>query len=491
MSHPEQYGQPGQPAQSEQPEQPTRRDRSSRSRRSRRRPVDVTFALAVALPLLVALALFLTNPGFGTAYFHLPTTPALTRATVVCPGSIGTGDQIGVASAGSGEVGLSPQSSGDSDLGLFTTTVPAHGVGAGSAGAGKDPVVVTASGAAAPGLVATRSTTKPVAAAVCARPRADQWFTGVGAGPTHDSYVELVNPNPGPAIADITVLGDTGPVDVPALRGIAVAGHASQEIDLGAVMPTQGALALHVDVERGQVAVAVRDRAAHLVGDAYDEDWLPAQLRPARKALLLGIAPGSGNRQLTVANPSNREVTATVRLVSANSIFTPDNAPTLDIGPQSVAKVDLGKVLDTAAADGTVGVQVVANGVVTASLRSVIGGDLSLTGRSQRTNAATSVVVPSGAKKLVVGAANRVGALTVVARNAAGKQLSSQRVAIAPRQGLTVALPDGAVRVDVTPDRTAFRGAVVVSGDGGTAVVPLPRLKVTSKVPYVKPGLPR
>jgi hypothetical protein len=463
---------------------------ATRSRRSGRRPVDVTLALAVALPLLVALALFLTNPGFGTAYFHLPTTPALSRATVVCPSSIGSGDQIGIGSAGSGEVTLAPLAQGNSTLPLVEATVPADGADVGTA-AGTGPVVVTASGAAAPGLGGTRSATEPVAAATCVSPRSDQWFTGVGAGPTHDSYVELVNPNPGQAVADITVLGDTGPIDVPALRGIAVPGHASKEIDLGAVMPTQGALALHAVVERGQVAVAVRDRAAHLVGDAYDEDWLPAQTKPARRALLLGITAGSGSRQLSVANPSNREITATVRLVSANSIFTPDNAPTLDVGPQSVAKVDLGKVLDSAAAGGTVGVQVVANGAVTAALRSVVGGDVSVIARSQRTKAATSVVVPSGAKKLVVGAANKVGALTVVARNAAGKELSSQRVAIVPRQGLTVALPDNAVRVDVTPERTAFRGVIVLSRDGGTAVVPLPRLKVTSRVPYVKPGLPR
>lgn len=453
--------------------------RANRSARAARRPVDVTFVLAIAVPLLVALALFLTNPGFGAAYFHAPTTPPLQRATVVCPGSLGSGDQVAVGAAQAGPVSVGSRSS----------QVPAHGAAIGTAV--KDPVVVSASGAAAPGLVATRSSTDPVAAAGCVTPHADQWFTGLGAGPSHDSYVVLVNPNPGPAIADITVLGDAGPVDVPALRGIAVAGHASQEIDLGAVMPTQSPLALHAVVERGQVAVAVRDRAAHLVGNAYDEDWLPSQGEPSRDALLLGVAPGHGSRLLTVANPTDKQVEATVRLVSGNSVFTPDDVPTLDIPPQSVSRVDVSKAVESAHAGGIVGVDVVATGAVTAALRSFVGGDLSLAARSGGVSSPTTVLVPRGAKELLVGGAVSSGAVTVVSRDASGAQLATKRVAISPQQGVSVSLPSGAARVDVTPERTAVRAVLMVHGAGGVATVPLRSLRTTSTVPFVKPGLPR
>lgn len=452
-------------------------------RRSTPRAFDVTSVLAIALPLLVGLALFLTNPGFGTAYFHPPTRPALTRASAVCPGALGTGDRLGVAAAGGGEVAVGDQQTSAS------VSLPANGVAV--AGAGKEPALITASGGAAPGLVATRSSSHPVAAVTCGRPHADQWFTGLGAGPTHDSFVELVNPNPGQAVADLTVLGDSGPIDVPALRGIAIPGRGSRELDLGALMPTRSSLALHAVVERGQVAVAVRDSAAHLLGDRTDEDWLPAQLRPSRRALLLGLVGGTGSRQLTVANPTDREVTATVRLVSANSVFTPDGAPTIDVGPQSVSHVDLAKVLGAASARAATGVQVVANGAVTVSLRSVEGGDVSLVSRSQRTRAATSAVLPTGTKRLVLGSANRVGTLTVVARSAAGKALSTRQVSISPRQALAVGLPAGAVRVDVTPERTAFRGTVVVRVPGGSSIVPLLRPALTGRLPFVKPGLPR
>ena len=453
--------------------------RTNRATRATRRPLDITFVLAIGVPLLVALAIFLTNPGFGAGYFHAPTAPGLDRAVVVCPGAFGSGDELGAAAADAGDI----------TIGDRGASLPARGVV--QAETGKAPVVISASGAAAPGLVATRSSQQPYAATACVTPHADQWFTGVGAGPTHDSFVVLVNPNPGPAIADLTVLGVTGPIDVPALRGIAIAGHGSQVIDLGAVMPTESPLALHASVDRGQVAVSVRDRAARLVGDAFDEDWLPSQGAPARETLLLGLADGTGSRMLTVANPSSREVSATVRLVSANSVFTPANAPTLELGPESVSRVDLAHVLASAKVKDVVGVEVVATGAVTSSLRSLVGGDLSLITRSASTGSVTTAVVPRGDKELVVGGADSVGALTVVSRDAAGKQLASKRVAISPEQGLSIALPSGAVRIDVTPESTQIRGSVVLRDDRRTAVVPLRSLRVTGKVPFVKPGLPR
>lgn len=492
MSHSSSY----EPSEPQSPREP-RGPRRGRAARGGRRPLDVTLALAVVLPLVAALALFLTNPGFGTSYFHPPTTLAVSRAAVVCPGSVGSNDALGVAAADAGSVTSADQPAATSTAAPKTskaaqttdTDVPAHGVG--KVSAGKAPVLVTASGSAAPGLTGTRSSTDPVAAATCASPRADQWFTGVGAGPTHDSFVVLVNPNPGQAVADLTLLGDTGPLDVPRLRGIALPGNSSQEIDLGAITPTQSPLALHAVVSRGQVAVAVRDRASKLVGGGIDEDWLPAQASAGYHDLLLGLAPGDGARQLTVANPGDRELSATLRLVSADSTFTPENSPTIDVGPQSVTRVDLTKVLSSSAAKDALGVQVVANGPVTASLRSLGGGDVSLISRSASIGTATTAVVPTGSKQLLLGGATKVGAVTVVSRNAAGDQLSSKRVAISPQQGVSVPLPDGAVRVDVTPDGTTFRGSVMVTTKSGTAVVQLQRQVLTSKVPFVKPGLPR
>jgi hypothetical protein len=124
-------------------------------------------------------------------------------------------------------------------------------------------------------------------------------------------------------------------------------------------------------------------------------------------------------------------------------------------------------------------------------MRNVIKGDLSITGRNRHLGKDTTVVVPTGAKQLVVGGARSVGAITVIASDAGGKQLLSQRIALVPKQGKSVALPDGAVRVRIVPDGTRYVAAIVLSAKGGATVIPVNRLRVTGRVPYVKPGLPR
>jgi hypothetical protein len=75
----------------------------------------------------------------------------------------------------------------------------------------------------------------------------------------------------------------------------------------------------------------------------------------------------------------------------------------------------------------------------------------------------------------------------VVARAPDGRQLLDQRVSLAPDQGAVLELPEGAASVEVAPERTALRGAVLVQ-DGGAAVVRLRELVRAGSVPAVAPG---
>ena len=147
-------------------------------------------------------------------------------------------------------------------------------------------------------------------------------------------------------------------------------------------------------------------------------------------------------------------------------------------------------MLAQAAKDGATGLLVEATGPVTATLRQVVGGDLSLLARGARPSAdATAVVVPPGPKRLLLADPDAVGVATVTAYAADGKQLVQQRVELAPDTGADVALPDEAALVTLTPERTSVRAAVLLSGTG-TAVVPLRELVLTGLVPDVRPGLP-
>ena len=460
------------------------------TRRGRR--VDVTVLLALGLPVLCAVALLAVGTPDTEDADHPPTRIPLSRATLTCPSALGSAPDVAITSAaadvsGQVRVGLGEDREA-ADIGAGTVTTVAGGDG---------PVVVAGEDQAAPGLVAARFGAGQPAALACPAPAPHVWFTGVGAGAGHTSVLELVNPDSGTAVADITVYGRAGVVDAPRLRGVSVDGHSSVRLDLGSVIPRRDELAIEVVASRGRIGASVLDRYDEVGAPELTEDWLPGRAEPATESLLMGLAPGQGRRTLVVANGTDSEVRAEVRVVTADSVFAPEGAPEIRIAPQSVERVSLSSVLGSKTAEGATGVLVSASGPVTATLRSVVAGDLSHAVAGDVLDGPATVLLPAGGKAVTktveLAGAGRAGSVSVVSRSASGEELDTARVDIAPDQGVSVKLPAGAVSVTVTPERTSFTGAVRVTATGkpaGTAVVPLTLPVLNGLVPDVRPGLP-
>jgi hypothetical protein len=160
------------------------------------------------------------------------------------------------------------------------------------------------------------------------------------------------------------------------------------------------------------------------------------------------------------------------------------------VPPESATQVSLSSVLGSAAAQDAVGLEVRASGPVSATLRSLVGGDLAHTTAGPALRSGTSVVLPPGDKQLVLAGASGVGAVSVVARSASGKALDRSRAEVRPGQGALVDVPPGTALLSVTPERASVHAAVVVTG-AGAAVVPLADPVLNGLVPDVRPGLPQ
>jgi hypothetical protein len=455
-----------------------------------RRRIGADVLLAVVLPVAALLVLLLLRPDRAQPQGMAPVETPLTSASVVCPNALpGTGsDLLGVSI-----LGTDPEAkvAGDLQVGLGESAAPlAVRTGRVSTAAqGLGPSVVTGSDDLAPGLVAGRSQSAPLAAVDCAPPVADQWFTGVGAGATHDSVIELVNPNAGQAIAAITVRSPNGVLDVDALQGVSVPGNSSVQLDLGQVVPNRAELSLEVHTTRGRLAVHVVDSYDQLGSGATGQDWLPAQAEPATANLLLGLTKGVGERTLVLSNPGADEVRATITVVTATSTFAPTGVEPVRVAPDSTESVSLDDVLAQAAKDGAIGLLVESDGPVTTSLRQFAGADLSLLTAAPAIARASAVVLPAGPKHLLLAGADAAGGATVTSYSTRGKQLDQQEVELAPDAGADLMLPDDAALVTVTPNGTSVRAAVLLSGTG-TAVIPLRELVLTGLVPDVRPGVP-
>lgn len=471
------------------------RPRLRRVRRQRGRRLDNTVLVALGLVAAMAVALLLNRPHQWEQPKLAADSSAPTAATVVCPGKPKSGaDEVAVTNAadGSGEVTLSGPGAGKG----AETTVASGKVTGASVKPGS--VVVKAGKEVAPGLVAGRSTTKPLAATGCLPPQAEAWFPGVGAGATHNSVLELTNPNSGAATVDISLYDEKGVVAVPEdLRGVAIPGNTTRTFDLLHVIPRKGELSLKTTVVRGQAGVMVRDRAIALETEKGTEDYFPGQSTPAETNLLVGYPNKSASRTLTVTNPGDAQVSAELRLLTPKNVLTPEGAPEISVPPHGQAQVDLTKLLGKDSAGDAYGVEIVATGPVATAMRSVDRGDVAITTATETISEPTAVVVPAGAavgkkRVLIAGPVAKTGAsgtVKVVPMTAKGKALKAKSVEIGPGLGAEVEVPAEAALIQLVPEGVEVNAAVVMSGDGD-AVVPFRPLRSEVRTAGVAPGLP-
>lgn len=444
---------------------------------TRRRPSPLTL-LAVAIPLLTVAALAVVRPAETPPTSYAPTGAALDRATTVCPARLAGADDLRLGSTGLGSGDLAVRVGRADD----TATLDA-GVGSLTE---REPVVVSGSGDLAAGLVVARSGAG--SAVDCDRPVPERWFTGVGASAEHSSTLTLVNPDKGPAVADVTVWDGSSLVDVPALRGVRVPGSGSASFDLADVTPSRDALALRVEVTRGRLASSVVDQVDPVGRDRPVREWLPSQVAPATTSYVAGVGTTAADRTLTLANPGDSEVRVRLELVTEVSEFAPSGLEEVSLAPASVSEVDLSGVLRGKKAVGVQAIRVEATAPVTASLRSRISDDLAISAAGPSITAEAAVALPAGAKRLVVVGATAPGVLTLQAWNEDGEAVvRERRVELDPATAARVRLPDDAVLALVRLDRTAAVVSLEVS-DRGLSVLPLTPLETTSQVADVRPA---
>ena len=456
--------------------------------RRRRTPrLDAVSVFAVVIPLVTVGVLALVRQPPVTDRIQPPALTRLTSATVVCPAPAPGSPDAWVSTAGgrSGDVAVSG--------GAARSSIPVR-PGAVSRVKGSGAPVLEGRDALAPGLLGLRSGTAPLTSQPCSVPASAQWFTGLGAGADHDSVIELVNPDAGSADADITLYGSHA-FTARKLHGITIPAHRTISLDLGTIVPRRQLLSAQVQVTRGRLAVHVLDSRTNLVTHQVRREWLPRQDEPARDNLLLGLPKGKGARTLQLANPGEEVVRAQVKVVTGDTSFAPAGLNTVTVPAGGTTSVSLTKVLTKALGDGAVGVEVTADGAVTASLLTDLGTDEAFTVAAPviREGAATLLPVAPGKHATPVTAtlyvsADSAGAATVTAYDASGKKLLRKRVGEQHGHTSALRLPKGTAFLRVVPQSTQIRGAVLLTGDGAS-VVPLRELLTRGLVPQISPGL--
>jgi hypothetical protein len=454
--------------------------RGRRASATRERRVDVLVALAILLPAVVALSVGLIGSEDDLAAGpRLPTTAALTSATVVCPSGVRAGGTVRVTR-------VADVPGGELTVGDDTIDVVA---GASVAVPAPDgPVVLDGEGRAAPGIAAGRD--DALAVPECRAPSYDEWLVGVGASARHATTVELTNPDDSDAVVDIALHGEEGPIEEPALRGLEVPANSTRQVDLAAVAPRATTTAAHLTVVRGRVTATARSTWDPLGRGRVTTDFLPADTEASTSSLILGVPAAPAQPTLHLANPGDDEVRVTPRLVSGEAVFTPTGAEEVDVPPHSMVAVDLTDVLSGELAKGVVGIQVDATGPVVSSMMSLVRGDLVLLAPAPDLRDPAASVLPAGAKTLLLGGAIRTGVVHVTSYDARGTVLAEEPVEVGAGRAISVPLPSGAVAVAVEARNTRIRAAVSVATGGrapGLATLRVRPAELRAQIPVVMP----
>jgi len=454
-------------------------------------PSQKALMVTAAVPLLTLAAMGVTSgaPTKPPAAVR-PENTSLTTLQVVCPAQIAAGGHVLLTSAKAEKAAGVQMRLGETRqtaaLSKFRTTTTRPSTA----------TIVDARGGLAPGLVVGRVNDPEAAAVQCGAPLPEYWFTGVGAGSIHASKLELVNPDSGPAIADIEVLGADGDLDVPDVRGVTVPGGTATTIDLAKVAPERHELTLHVSVVRGRLGASMPDTFSS--SRTTWRDWLTAQPAPSTSNVLLGLAKGGGQRQLVLSNPSDDEVRAELKVIGAGSTFVPAGVQEISVPPRSTVVKDISKIVIGAQAKEEAGLLITGpdddadpdtppTTLLTATLRSSAGDDLSHAVAVPPIHDA-GVLLPSGKPTLVLAAPLRTGTATVTSYDATGKQVASKRVEVKTMTCVAVALSETASFVTVTTEKAPLSGAVRVESTKGVVTLPLTDLIVEALVPHVAAG---
>jgi len=232
------------------------------------------------------------------------------------------------------------------------------------------PQVARAQGALAPGLTAelvTQAGTgggRGLSGVACGAPSNDFWFVGAGSGVGRVERLYLTNVDSTPAVADVELWSDKGPLAVPNARAITIRPGEQRVLRLDGMASGRARLAVAVRVSVGRLAAALHDQESPGVS-AHGTDWIAPVAAPTRRLVVPGVPGGRMSRRLQVLSPGRTDAIVKVRLIAKGSAFAPAGLDTLQVPAGKVAEFDI----DKAAAGQPLAVELDSDQPVAAAVR--------------------------------------------------------------------------------------------------------------------------
>jgi hypothetical protein len=151
-----------------------------------------------------------------------------------------------------------------------------------------------------------------------------------------------------PAVVDVTVWTEDGPVAAAGPQDLGIPPTGSREVSIDAVASGSDRTAVHVEVSLGRVGAFLALREVD-GADPLGLTWVAPSEPPSTLAYVPGV-PRFGERVLRLLNPADQDAIASVRAVAGAGPFTPVGLEAIDVPAGQVVDVDLEPVGDEALA---------------------------------------------------------------------------------------------------------------------------------------------
>lgn len=323
--------------------------------------------LAVVILLVGGVATAQALPGGGRPEQPTASTAAVVGASAVCPDLrqdrdvLRTRVSAGVAVAGADVAGTGTLVSQPLLGGGTPTRVPIDRPGQVAVDLGAtltgDALEVRASGPLAAGLELEQVTRgeggaqRGLAGLRCEAPTTEAWFVGGSTVVGDSTLLVMANPDDTPALVDVTVWTASGAVDPRPGRGLSIAPRSRVAVPLDELAPDKAMLAMHVVVQRGRVAAALR----HVRWDGRTPggvEWVPQALPPATTVVVPGLPQGPGRRTVEITNPGPDDTVVSLQVTTTQGQFVPTGMEAVPVPAHTTIGQDFGAV--TASTPATV-----------------------------------------------------------------------------------------------------------------------------------------
>lgn len=182
-------------------------------------------------------------------------------------------------------------------------------------------------GSMAAGLAAEQSSLieradlRGLATVPCTAPGREHWFVGGSGEVGRRGRLVLSNPTDVPAVVDLDLWDENGPIDAPATKDIGVPARSQQLLLLDALAPESVSVGVHVQATQGRVSAALEVRESD-GEDGQGMSYIPAAAAPAERVVIPGV-PSHGERVLRVLAPGDVDAIVSFRALGPEGAYTP------------------------------------------------------------------------------------------------------------------------------------------------------------------------